>query len=624
MSNRLRNVHIDIETYSDVNLKKAGAYAYFADPSTRVLCVAWFDRDLPEEVHLWTPDMGPFAAAWSRDTVFWAWNASFEYRAFNTLPELPEIPLKDWRCTMALGAYCGYPLDLMRASRAVGVQLKDSQSGNLIRKCCTPYGKPTKKDYEDLFAYCQQDVRAEHSVWAAMPAPALPPNEQRIWALTQKAADLGTRIDMDLLVPLQTIRAEAEQDLAQEMIDLIGIKPTQVGKLALYLGEESVGKDHLEALVQTETDPTRKRAIEIRLEAAKSSCAKLDAMEACEVDGRVHGMTQYHGAHTGRDAGRLVQLQNLPARTETKATEDTVALAKAHPEYVGLLYPPLDFCSAHIRGCLIPSEGRAMYVGDYGQIEARVLALMAGSDELLDGFSRTDRDIYTEFGDRYGLGRQGGKTGILGLGFGMGGPRFQQTCLEWGAGEIELELAKEVVRGYREQYPEIPQFWAALFRMYWNATKLNGKIVAGPAGLYAKVVKDHLMIKLPSGRHLTYVSPRCEEIEKEWPSGDKSMVKAVTYLGLDSYTQRWTRKGLYGGLICENVVQATARDIMFHAVVRLDEEGFEGLFRVHDEIVAEGAPGREKEFLQVMSETPAWARGLPIVVEGGAVARYGK
>ena len=616
------HVHCDFETYSEVPLKKAGAYRYMTDPSTRVLCMSWRYRGM-NDVHRWFP--GDELPEWvnRRDVIIWGWNVYFEYLVFKHQLKISHLGLSRFRCSMALAAYCGYPLDLARASRAVGVEHKSAT--NIMRRCCTPQKTPpTEAELAALYDYCDQDVRAEESVWAAMPVPELPGLEQNLWALTQHMSDHGVRVDVELLCKLRSLAEVASHDLTIEMVDLIGLKPTQTAKLAGYFGMGSIAKDDLEAALRTEEDPTRRRAMEIRLEAGKSSVAKLEAMQITRVGDRIHGMVQYHGAHTGRDAGRLVQLQNLPARTETKATEETVDLIKRYSDAVSLLYPGLDFCSAHIRSCLIPSEGKTMYVGDYGQIEARVLAVMSGCDALLEGFSDPGRDLYVEFGDRHRLDRQGGKTGILGLGFQMGAQRFQQTMVDWGAGEISLEKAQEVVAGYRGDYPEVPVFWAALFRMYWNAVKLEGKVVTGPAGLAAAVVSGHLMVRLPSGRHLSYVAPRVEEKEKTWPSGDVSKVKVVTYMGIDSYTNQWTRKQLYGGLICENVVQATARDVMMSANIRLEMDGFETLFRVHDEIICEADAGREKKFIQTMEERPFWMPELPLEVEGGSVPRYGK
>ena len=620
----MTNVHVDIETFSELNVKKVGAYCYAAHPSTKLLCLAWRIEDGP--VKLWLPgSKEPFPEIFSDPEVtFWAWNAYFEYRCFAELEWLPEIPLENWRCTMALAMYHGYPAPLLQTSQIIGVDAKTA-GHHLIKKCCGPGGSPSLKDYRELFEYCRQDVRAESSVHAALPLKALPEMEEQIWRMTQHSADHGASVDMQLVRALQNVRTKAEQDLEIEMLELCDLKPSQIGKLAVHLGLDSVAKGALEAELETCVDPRRRRIMEIRLEAGKSSCAKLDAIELCEVEGKLHGMAQYFGAHTGRWAGRLVQLQNLPAKTETKPSEDTVALVKQNWNAVELLYPPLDFCSAHIRSALIPGPGQTMYQGDYGQIEARVLATMAACPSLIRGFSDPEADIYTSFGSRYGLDRAGGKTAILGLGFGMGGPRFRETCIEWGAGDIGDEKAAEVVKGYRESYPEIKIFWNAVFRMYWQATKVPGKRVTGPAGLAAKFTKGHLVVWLPSGRHIFYAEPEARMVLKE---GWSRETPEVTYMGRNSVSQRWERKSLWPGLVCENVVQAVARDVMAHAVARVTSLGFEVLFTVHDEIVAEGSPGLDKKFLRAMGEVPPWASQLPaqlpLSVEGGAVLRFGK
>jgi DNA polymerase len=618
----MKRLSIDFETYSEENIKKAGALRYAEHPSTRPLCMAYALEG--EEPSLWLPGE-PLPAVFKRDDVLvYAWNALFEIAIWPiAFPDDP-IPLEKWRCSMATGAYNGYPLALVQAAAAAGGEYKSMTGGHVIRKCCKPGGNPTDQDFDDLYTYCLQDVRAERSVVDSCLVKELPEQEQEIWSRNIRMALRGVRVDMYLVRALQGIRARESKALEERMQKLIGLKPTQTGKLAVALGLKSTSKAHLEKVLKNpEIPPVTREAIEIRLQAAKTSLAKLDAIEnTIMADGRIHGMVEYFAAHTGRFGGRLVQLQNLP-RGSFKVTPEMVELALNYPSSVALVEPPLEFCSTLLRGCLVPGRGKNMYAGDYGQIEARVLAWYAGSQDLLSGFSDPGRDLYVEFGSRHGLDRQGGKTAILGLGFQMGKQRFQATLSEWGAGDFELDHCKEIVDGYRSDYPEVPEFWKACLRAYAYACIEPGKVIAGPG--FRTFVKDgYLVVVLPSGRHLIYKDPEFKRVEKTWPDGSTSKVPTVTYSGKNSYTQKWETKNLYGGLICENVVQSTARDLMCFAMGKLEEAGFSLLFSVHDEVIVEGEPGREQEFLEVMSQKPEWCQDLPVLVEGGALSRYQK
>ena len=635
---------IDVETYSKCRLKKAGMFRYAQHPSTRLLVMCYRVEDLPE-VYTWLPHQPP-PGIFELSSTHFAWNAGFEAAIWKEIMVkrhgFPEIRVDQWRDTMAISNYCGYPAALFKAAEALDAERKQAAGWRLINLLCKGEdGRGTPEDYEELYDYCRDDVRAEYSCWTKLPRRDLPEQEQRIWEMNLESSFQGTYIDIDLVNALVGIRDAEKEALNTRMNDLTGLNITQTGALVDWLrgtGMEidSIAAPIVKGALEGELMPLQREVLEIRKDAAKTSVAKLDAILICLCDdNRIRGMVQYYAAATGRFAGRLVQLQNLP-RGLFKVKEFHRVLALLYASSIGMLYGPMDFCSTLIRGCLVPSPGRFMYVGDYNAIEARIVAWLAGCLTLLDLF-RSGADPYIAFAatvydkpyeDIDDKERFLGKTAILGLGYQMGGPRFQQTCIDWGVGDPGAVMAKSTVRLFRETYPEIPQLWKNAFSACCNAVDNPGRIYeVGPklSPVSVGVSGGTLICRLPSGRTIMYPEVKKEIIEKEWANGDKSMVVVVTHMGIDSVSKKWVRKQLYGGRIVENWSQGIARDVMGDAMTRLKPEGFDLLFTVHDELVTESDDDQGlKGFQDLMEQPPKWGPDIPLRVGADRLVRYQK
>ena len=340
-------------------------------------------------------------------TYIHAWNALFEVCLWELVGQekhgFPPVDRNKWRDTMALAAYFGLPLDLFRASRVVAPDTKKDQRGSyLISVLCKPV-KPTRKRpwtrltpercpdlFQELYEYCRGDTAAEKGVHDAMPRDRLPPTEQAIWKHNLDASMTGTALDMKAVARLIAVRDEVTDRLKEEFKELVGFNPTQVAELKELIGLPNVAAQTVrDALAGDDLSPEHRRALEIRQAVSKTSTKKLDSMQAVAVDGRAHGMQVYYGAHTGRYAGRLIQLQNLP-RGDFQPSEEEFGMIHNAPDLLGsmeLLYDDVNSAiSTFIRGCLRPSAGRHMYIADYSSIEARVLAWFAGQQDQLNLF----------------------------------------------------------------------------------------------------------------------------------------------------------------------------------------------------------------------------------------------
>jgi DNA polymerase len=693
-------ISLDFETYSEVDLKKVGAYAYARHPSTEILCAGYqIDDQAPK---LWLPG-DPIPDEWNEYTNWWAWNAFFEiciwYYVGMRHHDFPPVQINQWRDTMALAAYFGFPLDLFRASGVIGQEPKDKRGNWLISVLCKPV-KPTKARpwtrltpenspelFEEFYEYCRQDVRAEKSVQAAMPRQQLPDQEQQFWFENLQASMRGVHVDMPLVKALMKIRDQHIKKLSKEMKQIAeGLSPTQPAKLRdiLNSGYEfdllDMKKATLEAKLKEDINQMARRIIEIRLSAAKTSVKKLDAMaKVVSEDSRAHGMTVYYGAHTGRLAGRLIQLHNLP-RGSFKVQDVYCEIIRAGLEpdlFEALFDEPMNAISTFIRSCLTATPGKSLYLADFASIEARIVAWWAGCEMLLELF-RTGVDVYTIAAENvYGTKeitkdmRALGKMEILGCGFGMGKDRFFESCTEdWGL-EVEREITDLAVDTYRSDYPEVPALWYAVDEAVCRSIQNPNKIFPVGPVKFASTGR-WLYARLPSGRAISYPMPairkatpawvhRAFEKAKEDPGSEQEVngvfvsfiddwwwvykkgewfdyhpddvgkakkaagqTWSITYMGMTD-TNQWRRKPTWGGSLVENIVQGMARDVMCEADLRTTEAGFDSLFTVHDELVKEHeSDERLEEFMELMTIVPDWAEGLPITAEGECCERFKK
>jgi DNA polymerase bacteriophage-type len=655
---------IDFETASTVDLRKTGAHAYARHPDTQILCMSYAFEGEP--VLRWKPGE-PFPARIAdhvaRRYPVHGWNVGFEWLIWNHVllrssyvpprgivaPTIPPLELDQLRDTMARAAYWGLPLSLDQAGPAAGISLvKDKDGHKLMMRMNKPRGydkatgapiwwhetDPAKLDR--LQDYCDQDVRVEAAIAAIL--PPLPDTEQEFWEIDQRINAHGVALDTLLIEKLKALASDAKLDANSYLEILTGgeVKTTTdvKGLLAFVKSigypHDDLGKETIKRrLADDDLSDLEREVLEVRADAAKTSTAKLDAMlRAAWDDGdgpRVRGMLQFYGAfRTGRWAGRLVQLQNLPRGTVKKIDEAITAVEAGMPADLleAFFGPILGLVSSAIRGCLVASPGHELVVADFSQIEARVVAWLAEQQDILDVFE-SGEDVYVYTARLNGsTDRQLGKVLVLACGFGMSGKKFRDTAATYGL-KLTEEQAEKAVKKWRRANSKIVQFWwdcdNAAKNVIANAAKGNSTTVkVGPVefGMW----QGHLLIRLPSGRKLVY---RDAELRT-----DQTGRPGITYMGVDQYTRQWKRIRTYGGKIVENITQAVARDIMADATREAVMTGIPVELLVHDEMVAEAPIGQGASdlalLLQIMRTRPTWAPGLPVDAAGWHGPRYKK
>lgn len=585
----------------------------------------------------------------------------------------PILP-RQWRCSAAKASAHSLPRGLEDAVKALRLPIEKDMEG---RKLMLRLSKPRKarkaeikafmsqgmteeearqvilwrEDEADIrgnWAYCGRDVQAEMGLSEAL--PDLSPEEQEVWFMDQEVNWRGVRIDREMVNGALSIAGQAVDRLNAELFALTGVekgtKRQQVREwLSVHEGvhlSDTTGDVVDYHLSKPDLSPRARRVLTILRQVNRTSTKKYVAMldRMSPEDDRVRDTMMYHGANTGRWSGKGIQPHNFPRGTIKKAKgtapdvdvwEEVARTIKTGDlDWVEALYgDPMELLSSALRGAICASEGRELVTVDFAAIEARVVLWMAGAISALDVFRRGE-DIYLDLAMRIyersltkadANERQMGKQGILGLGFGMGAPKFQVTVAGYGM-EVSLDFAKRVVKLYREAYPEVPRFWKGLENAAILACQNPGN-VATFRGIKYRRRGQFLKCKLPSGRLLTYVDPAL--IMKPTPWGEER--PALTYMEVDAKTKQWVRTDTYGGKLTENVVQATARDFLSEGMMRVRRHGtYDMVLSVHDENVAEKdkGVGSLREFEDLMSEVPAWGAGCPIGVEGWCAERYRK
>lgn len=689
---RVPRATIDYETRSACDLKTHGSWRYSLDPSTEPLCLAFRLPHWKEgRTALWYPafphlkieeSICPELAElfqWIIDgKLVEAHNAFFERGIWlNIMMKRfgwPAITPPQWRCSAAKAAAAALPRHLADACKALGLAItKDEAGGKVMKKVSKPRkprkaelerweaaGRPTlwyesRAWFEQLWAYCRQDVLAEEALSSRL--PDLSDEENAVYVLDQVINERGVRIDQQAIATALRLIAKETDILNAELAEVTGgavTKVTQRARLMAWMEGEGLRLDNtqkqtIDTLLQSEEDdippwigaftPKTRRALEILRELGRSSTAKYEAMRnwSCP-DGRVHGSMLYHGATTGRWAGTGIQPHNFPKGALPKAqlkawdmfyawllllTEDRDAILG---EWDSVMAP----LSQGLRGAIIPADGKRFYVADYAAIEARVLLWLAEDEEHLEIFRRGE-DIYCEMASYiYGYPctkkdnpkeRDLGKIAILGLGYQMGPGKFVATAATFGI-TLEDSFGEDVVAKYRDKFYLVKQTWydqeeAAIKAVHRpNTNVVCGRITWRKEGLF-------LYATLPSGRRLSYPFPQVKSVRTPWGS----VKDQLSYMGVNAYTRQWTRQTTYGGMIVENLVQAISRDIMAAAMVRLENTGiYEPVLTVHDELVAEAHPaiGDVDQFVQLVATIPSWAEGCPIEAEGWSDVRYHK
>ena len=639
-------LHIDFETRSACDLRKAGSYRYAEDPTTSVWMMAYAFDDEP--VQLWwpkdkhCPDRIVQHIAAGQPVA--GWNAGgFERHIWQKIlvPQLrwPVVPLRQWIDPMAWALAMALPAQLAQCAQALGVEKQKDMAGHrLMMQMARP--RRTEDDgrhiwWDDadrqdrLAQYCMQDVEAEREIMRHL--LPLSRDEQELWYLDQAINDRGVLIDQYLIdQALQVVEKRIDKLNSRIRTATNGAvqATTQVAKIGQYLREigypvESLDKEAIADILDSEAVPDAVRdVVQLRRAAAKSSTAKLVAMgSAVARDGRVHGLLQYHKAGTGRWSSTLVQVHNLP-RGKFDMDQLCADLLTGDDDAVEFMWgDPLTAVSQALRGCIVPAQGRRFVVVDYSQIEARITAHLAGQRDAVEAFFKADRgegpDFYVVAAERIGSNdRQLGKVVTLALGFGMGAGKFQESAATYGI-TLTAEDAESIVKRWRAANDKIRRFWYALDDAAKQAVRRPGDLVqCGPVAY--RMANHHLWCRLPSKRALCYPFPALVRNEDR---------EELQYMGINSYTRKWERSKLYGGLLCENIVQATARDVLAGAMKRLERAGFPIAFHVHDEVICEIETNRLNALEHISSiakDVPEWLVGCPINVGGFVASRYRK
>lgn len=653
---------IDIETYSSIDLGKHGVYRYVEAEDFEILLVGYAFDDGPVFVaDLATGMQFPPAvleALTDPNVIKTAWNAQFERvcleRYLNRIyAEVIEMGLMEpirldpaqWLCSMVHAYYLGLPGSLDAAAKALGVkEQKDPKGGTLIRYFSVPC-RPTKANggrtrnlpeqdrqrWAQFVDYCAQDVIVEREIRAKLSKRPLPEKEHRLWALDQKINARGVRLDIPLVEAAVTCHNSYRVRLIEEATRLTGLEnPNSVSQLKAWLEEatgmeiETLNKSAVPEILAATDDALVHRVLELRGQLAKSSIKKYEAMQrTCCDDGRARGLLQFYGAgRTGRWAGRLIQVQNLPRNTMAGLDHARTLLRYGYGDALELLYDDVpDVLSQLLRTALIPSPHRRFIVADFSAIEARVIAWLAGERWRLEVF-RTHGKIYEasasqmfrvpiEDVDREL--RQKGKIAELALGY-QGGPGALKSmgALEMGLTEEELQ---PLVDAWRAANPSIVSLWHTLNDAALRAVR-NRECVELPRGLVIYCADGFMVIRLPSGRELHYARPRIEPDPKFGHDG-------VTYEGQEM--GKWGRLRTYGGRLTENVTQAVARDCLAEALLRLEAAGYDIVFHVHDEVVIDAPCDADPETVcELMTAPLEWAPDLPLAAEAFICDYYQK
>lgn len=655
----MKHLSIDIETKSSVDIGRAGAYRYAQSPDFGILLFAYGWEGSPVRVvDLAQGEALPgdiLGALSDPDVAKHAYNAAFEWYCLNRAGY--RTPLEQWRCTMAHGLYCGYAAGLEATGRAVGLpqdKQKLTAGKALIRYFCSPC-RPTKNNggrtwnlprhapekWALFKEYCMRDVEAEREILKRLRVFPMPEDEIRQWQMDVQMNACGVRVDTGLVRGALYIDAVCRSRLMDEAARITGIdNPNSTAQLLQWLddngaGAENLQKDTVSRLLGQELPGPVKRVLEIRQQLGKTSVKKYAAVESARGEGgRVRGLTQYYGANrTGRWAGRLVQMQNLPRNYLPSLGWARKTVKAADYEGLRMVYGNVpDTLSQLIRTAFIPSEGHKFIVADFSAIEARVIAWLAGEQWVNEVFA-THGKIYEATASQmfhvpiekivkgnpeYSL-RQKGKVATLALGY-QGGTNalIAMGALDMGLTEEELP---DIVARWRTANPRIRDLWYAVEQAALAAMRtaqpqaIRGLIFALEGDLVYG--QSFLTVRLPSGRKLFYPRPFLKE--------NQFGKLAVHYYAVGQQTKKWEVTGTYGGKLVENIVQAIARDCLAVTLDRIHAKGLQVVFHVHDEVIVDAPMDVSvEEICALMAEPIPWAPGLILKGAGFESSYYMK
>ena len=652
---------IDIETYSDLDIKKVGGYKYAENCEVLLFAYAWDDEPV-QIVDLTAGEVLPddvLGALTDNEITKCAYNAQFErtvlshyLHRMDPTASFQFLDPAGWSCTMVHTLTLGLPGSLDMASKALRLaddKAKMSVGKQLITYFCKPC-KPTKvnggrernlpehapEKWTTFKEYCVRDVVAEREIRHRLSGIPVRSEEQCLWELDQCINDRGVSIDAQLVSEAIAFDADFKGRVVAHARALTGLaNPASGEQLKRWIEREegffptSITKDNLPELITQVQKPEVKEMLKLKQLMSKTSVKKYEAMSRARCDdGRVHGLLQFYGANrTGRWAGRLVQVQNLPRNSMAELDDARELLRSGDTVAIEMIYThPLDVLSQLIRTAFIPRHGYRFMVADFSAIEARVIAWLAKEKWRMDVFAKGG-DIYCAsaskmFGvpvEKHGVNghlRQKGKIAELALGYqGSIGALKAMGADKMGLSDEELQ---EIVNSWRKASPHIKQLWYDVDAAALRAVR-ECDVVTLHHGIALSRRKGILFIRLPSGRKLAYARPKIE-IEPEFDR------EGLTYEGAEQTSGKWTRLRTYGGKLVENIVQAIARDCLAVAMTRLEAAGYQIVMHIHDEVVIE-CPADAcdlTDVCRIMGEPIGWAKGLVLTADGYITDYYKK
>ena len=668
----MNKISLDFETYSECDIKSAGAWAYAKDASTKVLCMAYAEGD--EDPKLWLPNQPiPNFLQKPNDYEIHAWNSFFEWVIWTHVLKLPAPPISQWYDTASLASAMALPRSLGGCGYVLGMpddQIKSKRGYYLISKL----SKPNKLNGDrrllaEMYDYCMQDVVTERAISKKL--YTLNETERQIWELDQKINIRGIHVDKPKLKKAIKIYRKAQDILIDKLKKITDLEnPNSQKQFLGWLLNRGVLVDNIQKATLKEIlgEPDRygvHEAIKLKLSLAKTAPKKYISIKDRITKGNsLHGNIMYHGASTGRWASTGVNLQNIARPTidpelciDLIEKNDVGAFEKADVDVMEAL-------SSAIRGMLIPRENKKFIVGDYASIEARALAWLAGQEDKLDIF-RTHGKIYEHsaskifrkpIDDITKEERFLGKIAELACGYGGGAGAFNLMARNYGV-DIPRTQAEKMKQEWRNTNKKITLFWQGIEQSAKQAIEINE--VTSFRNIKFRLKNRFLWCLLPSGRRLAYYSPFLEpktvlgyKIQPnlhdpeqtvifnniEYKSKQEFLEEArqlgaepfmfqtsnICFFGNDSKTRKWCKQSTYGGKLVENITQAVARDIMAESMLELEKEGYNIVLTVHDEIISEVQDGSIKRFKTIMENAPKWAKNLPITVEAYEAQRYRK
>lgn len=662
----MRHLSIDIETYSEADIKKTGAYRYVDDPSFEIILIAYQfeeDKDLglePEIIDLMQDSYTDFIeerteeygrplqearlgalpielaeALQDPEVVKHAYNANFERTALAKWFGVP-MPPEQWECTMIHAATLGLPGSLGKVGEVLGFaedKAKDKEGKALIQYFCKPC-KPTKTNgqrtrnlpehapekWEKFKSYCQQDVVAEMAIADKLAKWKPTEKEHDLWCLDQAINDRGVKLDLPFIDGIVEFDAKHREELLKEAQKLTNLdNPNSNAQLIAWLQTQgittnSVAKDTVTQLLNNTDNPIVKRVLEIKQELGKTSTKKYITMQDCICsDGRLHGSLQFYGANrTGRWAGRLVQVHNLPQNHIDDIELCREVVAEQDFETAEMLWGQMPFIlSQLIRTAFVAKEGHRFIVSDFSAIEARVLAWLSGEQWRIDVFNTHGKIYEASASQMFHIPienikkgsklRQQGKIAELALGYGGGDGAIKVMDKDESIPDNEIPL---LVSNWRKANPHIVKFWGMVEAAAKTAIKERREIKT--QWLIFSYENNVLFIKLPSGRRIAYWDAHIGDNRKG--------MESILYGGVDQTTKQWINDvETYGGKLTENIVQAVARDCLAMAMMRVAQAGNDIVMHVHDEMIIEAPPSvTNEEITNIMGLSIEWAPGLPL------------